>query len=164
MSSVYETEPMYREDQDWFLNCVIVLEGDVEPAELLGWLKEVERAMGRDPRAARNAARVIDMDILFHGEQVISSPSLEVPHPRLAERAFVLVPLNEVRPRLVHPVLRKSVAALLDGLDTSKGVVKRADLLAGLLPSLPRRPERHAASPSHRGSLPGGRRSSRRSQ
>ena len=164
MSSVYETEPMYREDQSWFLNCVLVVETDASPGELLEWLKEVEASMGRDPRAARNAPRVIDMDVLFYGDQVVSTPSLVVPHPRMAERAFVLMPLKEVRPRLVHPVLKKSVTAMLEGLETDKRVVKRADLLAGLLPSLLRRPGRPAASPSRRASLSGGRRSSRQSQ
>ena len=164
MSSVYETEPMYREDQNWFLNCVVVVETDVEPGRLLKWLKETERKMGRDRQAARNAPRIIDMDILFYGEQVVSGHSLEVPHPRIAERAFVLVPLNEVRPRLVHPVSRKSVAELLEDLDTHKGVVKRPDLLVGLSPSPPRQPEPPAASPSRRGSLSGGRRSSPQSQ
>ena len=147
MSSVYETEPMYREDQDWFLNCVVVAETDVEPVALLGWLKETEMKMGRDQQAARNAPRVIDMDILFYAERVISGPSLQVPHPGVAERAFVLVPLQEVRPLLVHPVLRKSVTELLDELRTGKEVVKVPHLLSGFLPSPPRRPEPPAASP-----------------
>ncbi|MGH9920976.1 MAG: 2-amino-4-hydroxy-6-hydroxymethyldihydropteridine diphosphokinase [Nitrososphaerales archaeon] len=139
-SSVYETEPMYREDQGLFLNCVVVVETDIEPLALLRWLKETEVKMGRDPQAARNAPRAIDMDILFYGDQVISGPSLQVPHPGIAERAFVLVPLEEVRPGLVHPVLGKSVAELLDGLQTRKGVVRRPDLLSGLLPSPLRQP------------------------
>ena len=147
MSSVYETEPMYREDQGWFLNCVVVVETDVEPIELLGWLKEAETEMGRDQQAARNAPRVIDIDILFYAEMVISGPSLQVPHPRIAERAFVLVPLDEVRPLLVHPVLKKTVTELLHELRTRKGVVKMPCLLSGFLPSLPRQPGPPAASP-----------------
>jgi 2-amino-4-hydroxy-6-hydroxymethyldihydropteridine diphosphokinase len=147
MSSVYETEPMYREDQDWFLNCVVVVETDLEPIALLGWLKETETKMGRDPQAARNAPRVIDMDILFYGERVISGSSLQVPHPGIAERAFVLVPLHEVRPLLVHPVLKKSVTELLDELHTRKGVVKMPGMLSGFLPSLPRQPGPPAVSP-----------------
>ena len=139
-SSVYETEPMYREDQEWFLNCVVVVETDIEPLALLGWLKETEKKMGRDPNAARNAPRVIDMDVLFYGDRVVSGPSLQVPHPGIAERAFVLVPLSEVRPKLVHPVLGKSVTELLEELHSRKGVVKRPGLLSGLLPSQPRRP------------------------
>jgi 2-amino-4-hydroxy-6-hydroxymethyldihydropteridine diphosphokinase len=148
ISSVYETEPMYREDQGRFLNCVVVVETDVEPVALLGWLKETEKEMGRDPQAARNAPRVIDMDILFYGDRVISGPSLQVPHPGIAERAFVLVPLQEVRPLLVHPVLRKSVTGLLDELHARGGVVKMPGLLSDLLPSsLPRQPGPPAASP-----------------
>jgi len=146
-SSVYETEPMYREDQERFFNCVVVVETDIEPLALLRWLKETETKMGRDPRAARNAPRVIDMDILFYGDRVVSGPSLQVPHPGITERAFVLVPLNEVRPRLVHPVLRKNVTELLGELRSRKGVVKRPDLLSGFLPSPPRRPGPPAASP-----------------
>ena len=131
---------MYREDQEWFLNCVVVVETDIEPLALLGWLKETEKKMGRDPNAARNAPRVIDMDVLFYGDRVVSGPSLQVPHPGIAERAFVLVPLSEVRPKLVHPVLGKSVTELLRELHSRKGVVKRPGLLSGLLPSQPRRP------------------------
>ena len=147
VSSVYETEPMYREDQSWFLNCVVVVETDTEPMALLKWLKETEAAMGRDPKSARNAPRVIDLDILFYGDRVVSAPDLQVPHPGIAERAFVLVPLNEVRPRLVHPVSGKSVAELLHELRSVKGVVKRPDLLAGSSPSPPRQPGPPAASP-----------------
>ncbi len=152
VSSVYETEPMYREDQDWFLNCVVVTETDLEPAELLRWLKETEMKMGRDPLDARNAPRVIDMDILFWGDLVLSGHALEIPHPKLAERAFVLVPLNEVRPKLVHPVLKKSVGELLAGLSTDKGVFKRPGLLADLSPSPPPQPGRPVPSPERRAS------------
>jgi 2-amino-4-hydroxy-6-hydroxymethyldihydropteridine diphosphokinase len=147
LSSVYETEPMYREDQGPFLNCVLVVETDLGPVALLEWLKDAERKMGRDQKAARNAPRVIDMDILFYGDEVVSGPALQVPHPGIQERAFVLVPLNEVRPRLVHTVLKKSVAELLRELRTTKGVVMRPELLAGLSPSPPRRPGRPAGSP-----------------
>jgi len=147
MSSVYETEPMYLEDQDWFLNCVLVVETDADPDTLLGWLKETERKMGRDEHAARNAPREIDLDILFYGDAVVSGPTLQVPHPGIAERAFVLVPLNEVRPGIVHPILRKSVTELLEELPTHKRVVKRPDLLSGLSPSPPRQHGPPEASP-----------------
>ncbi len=146
-SSVYETEPMYREDQEWFLNCVVVVETDLEPGALLAWLKETEAEMGRDPRASRNAPRVIDMDILFYGDRVVSGPSLQVPHPGIPERAFVLVPLDEVRPRLVHPVLGKTAAELLGELHTRKEVVKRSGLLWDSSPSRPRRPGPPVESP-----------------
>ena len=140
LSSVYETEPMYLEDQGWFLNCVVVAETDLGPAALMDWLKETEGRMGRERSEVRNAPRRIDIDILFYGDAVVSGPSLEIPHPRIAERAFVLIPLNEVRPRLVHPVLMKSVADLLDCLSTNKRVFKRPGVLADLSPSPPRLP------------------------
>jgi 2-amino-4-hydroxy-6-hydroxymethyldihydropteridine diphosphokinase len=80
------------------------------------------------------------MDILFYGREVVSEPSLEIPHPRIAERAFVLVPLDEVLPGLIHPVLQKTVAELLGDLKTQKKVVRRPDLLLDLASSLsPRR-------------------------
>ena len=139
VSSVYETEPMYREDQRKFLNCVVAVQTDLAPQGLLEFLKRTEREMGRTGRE-RNAPRIIDMDILFYGERVVSGPSLQVPHPGIAERAFVLVPLCEVRPGLVHPVLGKTATELLDGLRTRKGVVRRPDVLSGFLPSPPRRP------------------------
>jgi 2-amino-4-hydroxy-6-hydroxymethyldihydropteridine diphosphokinase len=150
---------MYRDDQGWFLNCVLTVETDLGPAALLAWLKRTERRLGRDPKGERNGPRLIDIDILFYGDQVVSSPSLEVPHPRLAERAFVLVPLNEIRPRLVHPVLGKTPAELLRALHTDKGVKK----LGALSPSPPRPHGRPGQSPSRRGSSRGGRRSSPRS-
>ncbi|HEV2390319.1 MAG TPA: 2-amino-4-hydroxy-6-hydroxymethyldihydropteridine diphosphokinase, partial [Nitrososphaerales archaeon] len=146
-SSIYETEPMYREDQAWFLNCVVVVETEIEPLALLRWLKEAEVNMGRDPLAERNAPRVIDMDILFYGERVISAPSLNVPHPGIAERAFVLIPLAEVRPLLVHPVLGKSVTQLLQEMRAPTRAVKRSGPLSGFSPSQPQRPEPPEASP-----------------
>jgi len=162
-SSVYETQPMYREDQDWFLNCVVVVQTEMEPVPLLAWLKEAEVKMGRDREGGSNGPRTIDLDVLFYGDAVVSGPSLTVPHPRMAERAFVLVPLAEVRPRLVHPVLKKSAAAMLEGLKTDKKVVKRPGSLSDFVPSPPPQPGRPAASRRRRGSSPGGRHSSPRS-
>jgi 2-amino-4-hydroxy-6-hydroxymethyldihydropteridine diphosphokinase len=139
-SSVYETEPMYYEDQGAFLNCVVVVETDLKPMALLKLLKGIEEEMGRDQGGTRYGPRNIDMDILFYGREVVSEPSLEIPHPRIAERAFVLVPLHEVRPGLIHPVLQKTAAELLGDLKTQKKVVRRPDLLLDLASSLsPRR-------------------------
>jgi 2-amino-4-hydroxy-6-hydroxymethyldihydropteridine diphosphokinase len=159
VSSVYETEPMYLEDQGWFLNCVVVVETDLEPDDLLRWLKRKERAMGRGVggptgRSERYGPRTIDMDILLYGRSVISGPSLEVPHPKLAERAFVLIPLAEVRPQLLHPVLGKTASELLRGLDGGhKRVVIRPDInLRGDVPSPPQQPGQLRPSPSRRGS------------
>jgi 2-amino-4-hydroxy-6-hydroxymethyldihydropteridine diphosphokinase len=162
VSSVYETEPMYREDQDWFLNCVVAVESSLGPAPLLERLSAIEKKLGRERKGGKNAPRSIDLDLLFYGDTVVSSPSLTIPHPRIAERAFVLVPLAEVRPMLVHPVLKKTVAAILEDLATDKKVVKRDASLAGLLPSQPPQPGLPAGSRGRRGSSPGGLRSSQR--
>jgi len=126
VSSVYETEPMYYDDQGPFLNCVIAVETDLKPTALLAALKAIEKKMGRDPSGPRYGPRVIDLDILFYGDEVLSEPSLEVPHPRVAERAFVLVPLNEIRPGLVHPASKKTVADMLGDLNAPKKVVRRS--------------------------------------
>jgi len=132
VSSVYETEPMYLEDQGWFLNCVVALETRLTPGSLLDVLKGIEAAMGRE-RSERYGPRSVDLDILFYGEVVLSEPGLDVPHPRLAERMFVLAPLTEIRPDFVHPVLDLTISQLLSALKTDKKVVKRPDLLKDLV-------------------------------
>lgn len=129
MSSIYETEPMYYESQDWFLNCVVAVETDQKSGALLKRLQAIELELGRQ-RGVRFGPRVIDLDILFYGDEIVSEPGLEVPHPRLAERPFVLIPLNEIRPALMHPVLGKSVSELLAGLKVDKKVAKKPDVLA----------------------------------
>jgi len=141
LSSVYETEPMYREDQGWFLNCVVAVETDLKPRALLEWLQAAESEMGRG-RTARYGPRVIDLDILFYGDEIVSEPSLEIPHPGIAQRAFVLVPLNEIRPGLVHPVLGRTIGELLDDLKSEKKVVRRPELRLGSISSssTPRQP------------------------
>jgi 2-amino-4-hydroxy-6-hydroxymethyldihydropteridine diphosphokinase len=130
-SSVYETEPMYLENQGPFLNCVIAVETEVGPASLLKLLKSLEESMGREPTHARNGPRRIDLDILFYGSEVLSEPTLEIPHPGIAERAFVLVPLVEIRPRLIHPRTGATASEMLRDLKTEKKVVRRSDLSLG---------------------------------
>jgi 2-amino-4-hydroxy-6-hydroxymethyldihydropteridine diphosphokinase len=129
VSSVYETEPMYVEDQAWFLNCVIAVETELLPRDLIESFQAVEARLGRK-RSRRYGPRVIDIDILFYGSFVISEEGLTIPHPRIAERLFVLAPLAEIRPDLVHPVLKKTVWELLASLKDEKKVVKRPELLA----------------------------------
>ncbi len=152
VSSVYETEPMYVEDQAWFLNCVAVVETDLPPRRLLALLKATERRLGRGGGMARNGPREIDIDILLYGDAAVSEPSLVVPHPRMGERAFVLVPLREVRPDLVIPGLGKTAAELLRGLEGDKAVVRVPGALADVAPPRPRRSGRRGGSPSRRGS------------
>ncbi len=114
-SSLYRTQPVGPIAQPPFINAVFVLECAVGPAELLALLLDVEQKMGR-VRKKRWGPRVIDLDLLLHGDAVLSEDGLEVPHPRLHERRFVLAPLAEVAPCALHPVLEKSVCTLLADL------------------------------------------------
>lgn len=111
-SSLYETEPVEVLDQKWFLNCVVEAETDLTPLELLDVLLEIERSLGRQRRVPKGP-RAIDIDILFFGSEVIQMPRLKIPHPRMADRRFVLVPFAELAPSAQHPGSKKTVADLL---------------------------------------------------
>jgi 2-amino-4-hydroxy-6-hydroxymethyldihydropteridine diphosphokinase len=102
ISSVYESEPVGFREQPPFWNLVIRLRTELPPAELLTMAKAIEHAMGRRP-SFRNAPRVIDIDLLLYDDDLLSTPSLTIPHPRLTERAFVLRPLTEIDPELRRP-------------------------------------------------------------
>ena len=112
MSAVYDTEPVYYKEQPLYLNAVLSAVTKLEPFDLLRFVKCVESDLGRQP-SFRNAPRLIDIDILFYGDRVVQAAELTIPHPGIAERAFVLVPLAEIAPGLVHPVNHKKVSKLL---------------------------------------------------
>jgi 2-amino-4-hydroxy-6-hydroxymethyldihydropteridine diphosphokinase len=121
VSHIYETPPWGVTDQPLFLNQVVEVTTSLSPQELLTIVKDIEVEMGRVPTVV-NGPRLIDIDILIYGCHEVSSPSLTIPHPRLAERAFVLVPLDELAPDLVPPGENAiSVHQMLQAVDT-KGI------------------------------------------
>jgi GTP cyclohydrolase-4 len=123
ISSFFETTPVGYLDQPDFLNMACQITTELPPLELLHFLKQIERQMGRQT-SFRNAPRPIDIDILLYDDLVFESSELTIPHPRLTERAFVLAPLSEIAPEVVHPVLKQTMSELLQHVDRSglKGV------------------------------------------
>jgi 2-amino-4-hydroxy-6-hydroxymethyldihydropteridine diphosphokinase len=115
VSLLYEAEPVNdhaRPGDGWFLNGVVQLETDITPKSLLDILREIERSLGRD-EDNRSGPRTIDLDILFYGQRIINEPDLIVPHPRMHQRRFVLMPLSELDPLFLHPLLQRTVSQLL---------------------------------------------------
>lgn len=126
-SSWWESAPVPISDQPWFVNGVIVATGDLDPVAMLKLLLETERAFGRR-RSVANAPRTLDLDLLAHGAAVRAGPEDPIlPHPRLAERAFVLLPLAEIRPDWRHPVSGLSVAQLIAKLPPGQEIRRRPD-------------------------------------
>src|ERR1700682_466348 len=113
VSSTYETEPVDYTGQRWFLNLVVEAETDLFPMQLLARIVKIERALGR-VRTVPKGPRTLDIDILLYGRAVIRSARLEIPHPRMGERRFVLAPLAELAPGLRHPLTRKTIREMLD--------------------------------------------------
>lgn len=131
-SSFFETEPVGYADQPWFLNQVFELETALPPHELLAWCNEIERDGGR-VRTFANAPRPLDLDILLYGDRIISEPDLVVPHPRMTERRFVLEPLAEIVPDLLHPIEKKTIRELLANCPDTAAVRKFQVRPAGFL-------------------------------
>ena len=122
-SSLYRTEPVGPEDQPWFINAVAEIRADLPPKKLFEALNEIERKMGRTD-GPRWGPRVIDLDLLLYGQEVVAEEDLVIPHPELHRRRFVLEPLCELASYVIHPAFGVSVRGLLDRL-TDPGLVER---------------------------------------
>lgn len=123
VSSFYKTEPVEFRAQPWFVNCVAEVRTDLRPVQLLNEVKSVERALGRRPGKPKGP-RPIDIDILLYENLVVRSPRLTIPHERMSERRFVLVPLRELAARARHPVLRRTVLEMLRDTEDASRVVR----------------------------------------
>ena len=122
LSSFYDTQPVGEVNQETFLNAVLKLESAFTPQELLAELQRIETTIFRRVRTIHWGPRPMDLDILFFGDHVLTEEELIIPHPRLHERGFVLVPLVEIAPDFIHPVLRSNVSELLASLKTTERV------------------------------------------
>ena len=122
VSSIYDTKPMGNVNQPRFLNLVCQVYTRLVPKALLTLVKGIESKLGRTGKSG--FPRPIDIDILFYNDQVVETPELTIPHPRLARRAFVLVPLAEIAPGFSHPVSGKTMSELLSGVTKTQGVLK----------------------------------------
>jgi 2-amino-4-hydroxy-6-hydroxymethyldihydropteridine diphosphokinase len=122
LSSFYDTQPIGPVNQDNFLNATLKLETSLSPHQLLDELQRIETAVFKRVRTVHWGPRPMDLDILFYGDLVLTEEELTIPHPRLHERGFVLVPLAEIAPEFIHPVLHESVSELLASLKTNERV------------------------------------------
>ncbi len=124
-SSVYETEPVGQTHQARFLNMVCEARTSLAPKVLLTLVKGIEKKLGRPSHYPKDSPRIIDIDILFYGDQIISEPDLIVPHPRLSKRAFVLIPLRDIAPDFIDPSTGCTISLLLEKIrNENQGVIK----------------------------------------
>jgi 2-amino-4-hydroxy-6-hydroxymethyldihydropteridine diphosphokinase len=125
VSSFYRTQPQNFEDQDWFVNAALKIETPAEPLELLNILKQVENFLDKEGKAFRFGPRIIDLDIIFFQDMIFKTDTLEIPHPRMQERCFVLRPMCDIGGDAIHPMLKKTPGQLLKGIEkqTSQEVI-----------------------------------------
>lgn len=126
VSSLYETEPWGFSSESLFLNMVAEVDTKLKPSGLLGRLLMIESFLGRLREVKKYTSRIIDIDILFYGDRIIDNKALQVPHPLLQERRFVLVPLSEIAPGFIHPVIKKSIKRLLEECQDKSEVTKKS--------------------------------------
>lgn len=122
ISPIYKTEPVGYKKQDWFLNCVVEAETDKKPMGLLAFFKSIEKKLKRE-KIFKYGPRTIDIDILFYGNEIIKTKNLQIPHPRMHRRLFVLEPLSKINPSFVHPKLGKKIKELKNQIK-SKSMVR----------------------------------------
>ena len=126
VSSFYETEPVEFTAQPWFLNCAVKLDTDKTPRQLLAGILDIEQQLGRR-RGREKGPRIIDLDILLFGNSIVQDQGLTIPHPAMHERRFVLEPLAEIAPNVLHPVLKRTIRELRDALPPGQTVKSATD-------------------------------------
>ena len=124
LSPFYRTQPVGIEGDNWFINAVLSINTTLSPAELIEMLLDVEKKMGRTRTKVRWESRIIDLDILLIGSEIINDKNLTVPHPRMHTRRFVMAPMADIAPDFIHPVLGKSMAEILDEIPLKEQEVR----------------------------------------
>jgi 2-amino-4-hydroxy-6-hydroxymethyldihydropteridine diphosphokinase len=124
-SSFYETEPWGFESEKYFLNIAVRIDTVLSPERVMQMIDEIEKEMGRERRGKGYSSRTIDIDILFFDDLIIENADLKIPHPKITERRFVLIPMNEIAPALRHPAVGKTISELLQSCADDKKVERK---------------------------------------